>query len=164
MTNHKEDELLSRVQQVAHELARFQEGMERSICTGSLTIVDDHGRARGSLYVDDENTARVSLHDIEGTQRTCLSVDEDGQCSLVLRDVDGTQRVTIQLSASGQPSIRLSEPGGTVVTVGADCPGKTGLFIRHEGSEEYLEVALDEAGKSFFVMRDREGRDIRIGS
>jgi hypothetical protein len=77
----------------------------------TIELVDDRGRARASLEVEDDGQTVFRLRDANGTIRVKLGASEDGS-GLVLLD-DGTEPGIHLLAKGASPSLTLKARDGT---------------------------------------------------
>ena len=77
----------------------------------AIELVDDRGRARASLEVEDDGQTVLRLRDANGTIRVKLGASEDGS-GLVLLD-DATEPGIHLLAKATGPSLTLKAKNGT---------------------------------------------------
>ncbi|MGB2754224.1 MAG: hypothetical protein WBD75_07990 [Phycisphaerae bacterium] len=96
-----------RLAKVERELADLRAELADGLTTCSLSIVDEQGKPRAMLNVD-EDEARLSLCDAAGTLRATLSV---GGPMLVLADENGEPHAALSAVKAGV-RLNMSDENG----------------------------------------------------
>jgi hypothetical protein len=83
--------------------------MTEEVRTNRITLVNEDGKVRASMFVDEHDRPVVALMDKKGTTRARVSVDSGGYgAALQFLDEDGKETVTLREDA-GEPFLILGE-------------------------------------------------------
>lgn len=99
----------------------------------SIQLVDDAGRTRAELSIDNDGSAGLFVRDEKGRVRATLTHDEK-QSALFIWDEDGQIRVGVAQFAHGGGGVALHGPHGK---------GSTVLYHKRDGSLTFY----DKEGK-----------------
>lgn len=78
----------------------------------SLEIVDDQGRARLRLGIDERGSPELRMLDVEGRTRLRTAVHGGDEPVVFLTDSDGKNRLALVVDKAGTPFVLLAQAGG----------------------------------------------------
>ena len=127
-----------------------------------FALVDEHGRARAVLSVQENGGASLYLTDATGTPRATLGVGRDGVPAVGLGDKDGTLRAAMAVAADGGGSIGFLDGHQNVrARLGLRPDAVPALDIFDDAQRDRVLLSV-EPGRSLLRIADRSGQT-RIG-
>lgn len=112
------------------QLAPARKGVDKILRSERLEIVDQQGRPRVVLGLDEQGSAGVMVNDTAGEARVTLLHDSEGS-ALFIRDAEGVIRVGVAQFAHG---------GGGVALHGPNSRGAAVLYLQEAGSLTFYDV------------------------
>lgn len=127
-----------------------------------FALVDEHGRPRAVLSVQENGAASLYLTDGKGTPRATLGVGKDGVPALGLGDEDGTLRAAMAVAADGGCSLGFFDGHQNVrARLGLRPDAVPALDIFDDAQRDRVLLSV-EPGRSLLRIADRSGQT-RIG-
>ena len=108
---------------------------QRTITAQEIVLVDAKGDLRGTLGVNKDGDAGLSLFDHKGKLRTALEINDTEGLALKLLDPTGAVRLSLIVSGDRIPALRLFDSQHRPrVLLGVDPEGEAALdFYSEEG-------------------------------
>lgn len=165
---------------VAVAVVALRTGTARDIVEArAIVLLDDQGRRRGELLMEENGSASLGLYDETGIRKVRLALDADGMPRLtlagptqtriwlavnsegvpevVLHDQQGTKRIEMTLDRTGAPAVVLSDTSHSPRAVlGVDHQAAPALLMRGEG-EGRVSLSVLPDGSPVLGLQDREG-------
>jgi hypothetical protein len=142
-------------------------------------LLDQAGRQRGRLGVDEHGAARLALFGPDGAlPRASLAAtpqggadlelgDDQGQSALVLKADQGARnialyhegklRLGLEVQKNGQAAVDLYDKGNRLITLGLTSQGDPHLTFYGEGQKAALEVISRKSGDRSLNLLDKNG-------
>lgn len=93
-------------------LVAYSTALRGTLAVRELILVDEAGRHRAFLDVDQEGAVYLIFYDVQGKQRQALGIDAEGRPALALLGVDEQPRLSLKLDAEQRSSLTLADAGG----------------------------------------------------
>jgi len=127
-----------------------------------FTLLDERGKARAVLAVEDNGAATLSFLDVLGARRASVGVGSDGVPALGLGDGHGTLRAALAVDDDGRSSIGFFDGERNLrARLGVGPDGTPALNILDDAQHERVLLSV-EPGRSLLRIADRAGQT-RIG-
>ncbi len=137
---------------------RVAEGIEAR----RFTLLDERGKARAVLAVEENGAATLSFIDTGATRRASVGVGSDGVPALGLGDGHGTLRAALAVDGDGRSSIGFFDGERNLrARLGVGPDGTPALNILDDAQRERVLLSV-EPGRSLLRIADRAGQT-RIG-
>ncbi len=143
-------------------------------------LVDQAGRVRGRLGVDEHGAARLALFGPDGAMpRVSLAAtpqggaelelgDDQGQSAMVLKAEPqdarnialyqgGKPRLALEVQKHGEAAVNLYDKGNRLITLGLTQPGDPHLIFYGEGQKAALEVVSQKNGDRSLKLLGNNG-------
>ncbi len=136
-------------------------GMQREIRTGSLSIVDEHGRPTIRFG---SNMREKGYHFVEflgetGEPLLAMGIASGHGPFVQMHGRDGRNEIILDAAGGNGVGIRLMDlkrNSGVILSTSPD--GVAGLGLMSPGGRVILDLGLNPDGSALFVIRDAEGR------
>lgn len=142
-------------------------------------LVDQAGRPRGRLGVDEHGAARLTLFGPEGANRVSLAAtsqggaelelgDGQGQSAIVLKAEpqdarnlalyqEGKLRLALEVQKDGEAAVNLYDKANRAITLGLTPPGDPHLIFYGEGQKAALEAVSKKNGDRSLKLLGKNG-------
>jgi hypothetical protein len=127
-----------------------------------FTLLDERGKARAILGVEENGAATLSFVDSLGTHRASVGVGPEGVPALGLGDGHGALRAALAVDGDGRSSIGFFDAQRNLrARLGVGPDGTPALNILDDAQRERVLLSV-EPGRSLLRIADRSGQT-RIG-
>jgi hypothetical protein len=108
---------------------------QRIMAAQEILLVDAKGNTRGTLSLNKDGDAGLSLYDHQGKLRTAIQISEDEGLGFKLFDTTGALRISLIINADHIPALRLFDSQHHPrALLGVDPEGEAALdFYSQEG-------------------------------
>ncbi len=118
-----------------------------------FVLEDQEGNVRGSWYLEEDRSVRLSIHDAAGRARMNFTVREDGAPGISLADEDDRRRVVLGLLPDQTSTLVFADGNGVPRSVlGVSRQGSASLLFADQDGTSRVSLGLDANGEGRLVL------------